>query len=235
MQPMSVKVIALSILMLTAAFAIVDETVPIFAKPDPQRDDFPEETDNLFNNSHLQVFSGCDQQAWEDIHQAVRADLPGAKELPRYSQDEDITRMNRIFKCVQTVTEKQEQSYKELASQFIGMDARALKVMSDPSNPSAAMGLAIQVIGDRKKNSELLDNFVTLGIIKSDAELAHNAYSSQADETRYRDIVGRYNALVAMLANARLAQGYSFPVRPNELHCSSRTNSVTGEAQTDCQ
>jgi len=72
-------------------------------------------------------------------------------------------------------------------------------------------------------------------MMKSFALEAYSLYSSQSQETRYRDLVTRYNALAESLATVRLAPGYHLPIQPHSLHCESHTNSVTGMTEMDCQ
>ena len=67
------------------------------------------------------------------------------------------------------------------------------------------------------------------------AATAQNTYFSHADETRYRNLVDRYNALANSLAKVQLAQGSSFPIQPRALHCESSTNPATHVTQLDCE
>jgi hypothetical protein len=85
------------------------------------------------------------------------------------------------------------------------------------------------------KISLFLDRYMTQQIVYEYAHNASQMYMNHADETRYRNLVERYNALANSLANVRLAQGSSFAIQPRPLHCDTSTNHVTGITQMDCQ
>lgn len=180
------------------------------------------ELDEFFDNQYLLRFSGCDQAVWTAIHQAVRADLLG-QTLPEPAVGDDKKLVDSIAHCYQSIADKARQANKELADSLI---------KSRRNNRDAEKYgnlLFVFVNEDVERNLRLLDHYITLNTMEAFAIEAMKSYESHADDTRYRNLVARYNALVDATKTAHL------PTQPQHLHCESSTNPVTHVTQMDCQ
>ena len=105
------------------------------------------------------------------------------------------------------------------------------------SHPDAAAGAKaiLNIETNTGKHTMFLDWYMTQESVLTFADEASHMYMNHADETRYRNLVERYNTLANSLTNVRLAQGSNFPIQPHTLHCESSTNPVTHTTQLDCQ
>ncbi len=163
----------------------------------------------FFTDSNNLSLSGCDREAWELIYKAAQMNMQ-TEEVSLSSARDDGARADKVTDCFRVASEKERQTYQSL-----------YKRLQDRNNDDL--------------NVVLLRDDGTLNSIKIFAEQAYKLYSGRAEETRYRNLVERYDALVNSLARVRLAEGSSFPIQPRPLHCESSTNPATGITQLNCQ
>jgi hypothetical protein len=192
--------------------------------------------DDFFNNPDNLSLSNCDKATWNLVHQAARTVY--THNLPPSSIDDDLTRVEQIDKCAEKA-DKERNNLIQILNQLNQKNMKEIAALGETrySHPDAEANARalFNIESNTSKHDMFLDWYMTQQIVYVFAHNASQMYMNQAYETRYRNLVERYNALANSLANVRLAQGYSFAIQPRPLHCDASTNSATGVTQMDCQ
>src|SRR5579863_816685 len=156
--------------------------------------------------------SGCDSATWNIMREAMRA-ATQRRELPPSTIDDDLARSDQAFQCYQKASDAKLEMEKALAS--VNRDTKKrIASFGDYNQVDAKIDpFAISLIdSDATKISLFFDEIMTLDTAIDMARQAADMYARNADETKYHNVVERYNALANSLANVRLAQGSSFPI-----------------------
>lgn len=218
------------LLIFVASSAIARTQVPSQAQAEELK-----AIDELFNDPSNLALSGCEQSTWIATHEAIRADV-GVQELPEASAEADFAKMHRIIQCHEIVSRNEIQAHRNLLN--------SVTKMGDEVNPgdkdifryskdaSLAGILVLDIMENSRANLRLLSKYSVLVAIKSFVAEAEQSYLNHAEQTRYRELAARYNALVNFI-NVKAA----LPInqRPVPLHCEWSTNPATHITQMDCQ
>jgi hypothetical protein len=219
------------------AIALLLMGLPVFAQTlsAQKRTEDVKTLDEFFNDREHLSLSGCSESTWDLIHQAVRVSIQG-QELPPSSVDGDLARSEQTDKCFHIAYDAKIDLMKSL-NKFNRANKNEIISLGDYTHPDInAVPLVISNIdSNNTKISLFFDWFATLQSVIDFAKQSSEMYFNHAEQTRYRNLVERYNALANSLANVHLAQGSSYPIQPRALHCESSMNSATGVTRLDCQ
>lgn len=226
---------AFGVLILGTAIAIEFGT-PTHAKAKIPYADDRKVSDEFFNNPENFSASNCDRGTWDLMHQA--AQYIYSDNLPPSNIDDDLARARQIDQCAEKADKQRNQLILSLGKLSID-NRKEIEALGESrySRPDAEAGARalLNIESTTTKQSLFLDWYMTQESILTLADNASRMFRNHAAETRYRNLVERYNALANSLANVRLAQGSSFPIQPLPLHCEASTNSATHVTEMNCQ
>ena len=225
--------IVLNVLALSAVL-ISQISIPAHAQSQTLSASDLKSIDDFFNSSENFSSSDCDRETWNMMHQAARTMY--SSDLPPSNVHDDIVRAEQIRKC-ELKADKAAMNLMLNIGRLNQSNKKEIATLENLySNPDAQA--SVRAISDIESNTTkhilFLDWYLTQRTISQFADSASRMYSQHADDTKYKNLVERYNALTDSLANVRLAQGSSFPIQPRPLHCEAKTDFL-GVTRMDCE
>ncbi len=152
--------------------------------------------DEFFNDPNNLTLSGCDSATWAAVRLAEQTAIQ-EQELPSSSADNDLARNNQIQQCFNIVTDKWRSNEVEFYNRLHAQAKELTDIYKNTvPGPEAAKALAENISSKHREYSDLLDKNGSLQDILSFTTQASRMYVNHADQTRYNNLVERYNALV---------------------------------------